>query len=104
MGYRDKIQTLRKSRGDSLRSLGMKIGHSHTTLGQIELGHETASIELLEKIANTYDVPLSYFLVSDELKQMGVTDVSFAPDMDMTDLTADEIRAVAEIPEKSKKK
>lgn len=102
--YGEKIREIRKSRGDSIRSLAAKLDYNFATLGKVELGQVKASIELLEKIAKVYDVPMSYFIVPDELKEVGVEWIEFAKEMEEKELTPDEIRAAIEIIEKFRKK
>ncbi len=103
MSIGDKIRDIRTKRGDSLRSLGIKINYSHGTLGKVERGEIKPSIELLEKIAETYDVPMTHFIVPDELQKMGVEWIGFVEEMQEKELTPDEIRAAIEIIEKLRK-
>lgn len=98
--YGEKIRDLRKGRGDTLRSLGEKLGRGHTTLQKIEKGQVKANMDLLEEIAKLYDVPMSYFLdeeIPKELKEVGVQWIEFAEEMERKELTPDQIRAAVDL-------
>lgn len=102
----DKIRSLRTKRGDNLRQLAEKVGMTHGYLGKVERGEIRAKTELLEDIAQAYDMPISYFFEEppEELKRYGMEWVSFAEEMTEKNLTPDEIRAAIEIIEKFRKK
>ncbi len=56
-----KIRELRKKSGDSQKELGHKIGYSYGGLAKIERGERKPSIDLLNKIARVYDVPITHW-------------------------------------------
>ncbi len=102
----DKIRELRKKNGHTLKELGMKIGLTYGALGKIERGEINATVDNLKKIADIYDVTVSYFIEDDipqELKDVGVKWLAFAKDMENKNLTPEEIRAAVELIEKLRK-
>ncbi|GAI02523.1 unnamed protein product [marine sediment metagenome] len=63
MNLGQKLKKLRKSWDLTQKEFAQRIpGKSdYTYIGKIERGHQYPSIKFLEKIAETYSVPLSYF-------------------------------------------
>ncbi|MBY6037583.1 helix-turn-helix domain-containing protein [Fictibacillus nanhaiensis] len=57
-----KIRELRKKKGDTIKELADKIQYDYSNLSKIERGLLTPSIKLLSKIANIYEVKLTYLL------------------------------------------
>jgi transcriptional regulator with XRE-family HTH domain len=57
-----KIKMLRKENKDTLKSLAEKINYDWSNLSKVERGVYTASIELIRKISEVYDVNPNYFL------------------------------------------
>lgn len=57
-----KIRKLRKENKDSLKSLAKKIDYDWSNLSKMERGIYSASVEVLNKIINVYNVDPSYFL------------------------------------------
>ncbi|MGZ7119963.1 MAG: helix-turn-helix domain-containing protein, partial [Methanobacterium sp.] len=56
-----KIKTLRTEKKLSMRELGEKIGVSHAHISKLEKGINGPSVDLLEKIAQCFDIDISYF-------------------------------------------
>ncbi|WP_231618417.1 MULTISPECIES: helix-turn-helix domain-containing protein [unclassified Fictibacillus] len=57
-----QIRQLRKQRGDTIKTLASKIKYDFSNLSKIERGLLNPSIKLLSRIADVYDVNISYFL------------------------------------------
>lgn len=93
------IRTLRKENKDRLEDLGNKLGYSYGGLAKIERGEVKPSIDLLKKIANIYDRPVSYFIgteqeLPNELKDIDVEWISFINDMKERDITPEEVKQI----------
>ena len=57
-----RIKEQRESRGITQNELGRMIGHTDVYVSQIETGKRRIGLDLLEKIAKTFDVsPLAFF-------------------------------------------
>lgn len=56
-----RLRTLRKSHALSLKELSARASLSIGALSQIERGISSPSVRTLNKLATTFDVPLSYF-------------------------------------------
>lgn len=56
-----KIREIREKKGETLRLTAESIDVSHAHLSKIENGKNTPSLEVLEKIARHFDVPIGYF-------------------------------------------
>lgn len=103
-----KIREARVKKGLTLEELGEKINFNYSNLSKIERGVRSPTLELLEKLAEFYEVPLSYFFgeeieVPDPLKKIGVEWVTFAEEMEEKEITPDDIKAIMEILNKIKK-
>ena len=59
------LRALRKARGFTLSELAIRIGRSVGFLSQIERGLSTPSITDLRALAKAFDVPLSWFFLTD---------------------------------------
>lgn len=57
----EKIKKLRKDNKDTLKSLAEKINYDWSNLSKVERGLYGASIEMLKKIAEVYDINPNYF-------------------------------------------
>ncbi|WP_026572472.1 helix-turn-helix domain-containing protein [Bacillus sp. UNC438CL73TsuS30] len=62
-----KINKLRTEKKLSMRELGEKIGVSHAHISKLEKGINAPSVDLLEKIAQCFDIDVSYFFSKDDL-------------------------------------
>lgn len=60
------LRGLRKSRGLTLNDLAAKVGRSVGFLSQIERGLSAPSIRDLRTLATAFDVPVSWFFLTDE--------------------------------------
>lgn len=56
-----KINKLRLEKKLSMRELGEKLGVSHAHISKLEKGINGPSVDLLEKIAQFFDIDISYF-------------------------------------------
>lgn len=61
-----KVSKLRKDKKMSMRELGEKVGVSHAHISKLESGLNSASLDLLEKIAEYFNIDVSYFFTQDE--------------------------------------
>lgn len=107
-GVGKKIRDLRMKNNHTLEQLGSKLNFNYSNLSKIEREVRTPSLELLNEIADLYNVPLSYFFgeekeVPDELKDAGVEWITFIDEMKEKKLTPKDIKKILEIIEISKK-
>lgn len=58
----DKIKDIRKKNGDTLKNLAQKINYDYSNLSKIERGLYEPSLSLLQKIADVYNINVSYLL------------------------------------------
>lgn len=58
-----KIKQLRKDNKDTLKSLAEKIDYDWSNLSKVERGVYVASVDLIKRIADIYDVNPNYFFV-----------------------------------------
>jgi transcriptional regulator with XRE-family HTH domain len=56
-----KIKELRKEHKDTLKSLAEKVNYDWSNLSKVERGVYGASVDLLKKIAEVYNVSPNYF-------------------------------------------
>lgn len=54
-----KLKEIRMTNGDTLQSLAKKINYDYSNLSKVERGIYTPSLELLNKIALTYNIELT---------------------------------------------
>lgn len=62
----EKIKTLRTDKKLSMRELGDKLGVSHAHISKLEKGINSPSMDLLEKIAQFFNIDVSYFFSKEE--------------------------------------
>lgn len=62
MDFKERLRELRKKRGYSQVALAEKIGVSKSTIGAYETGDIKPSIEVLETLADFFNVNLSYLM------------------------------------------
>lgn len=62
----EKLKTLRKSRGYSIRLLAEKAGLSPNTISLIESSATSPTVATLQNIANVLEIPLSAFFMHEE--------------------------------------
>lgn len=60
-----KIQTLRENRGLSQLELASEIDLSKTHLGRIERAESNITVKSLNKLANFFEVDITYFFKTD---------------------------------------
>jgi transcriptional regulator with XRE-family HTH domain len=91
----DKIKVLRKKNGDTLKELANKINYDYSSLSKIERSIYQPSLELLEKIADVYNINMVYFFGEDtsyslnEIKFIGEVDLSCEDILKKYDLMLD---------------
>jgi transcriptional regulator with XRE-family HTH domain len=66
MNIGQKINKLRMDKNLSMRELGDKVGVSHAHISKLESGINSPSVELLEKLAEYFNIDVSYFFISEE--------------------------------------
>jgi transcriptional regulator with XRE-family HTH domain len=66
MDIGQKINQLRVEKKLSMRELGEKIGITHSHISKLESGINSPSVELLEKLAQFFDIDISYFFAKDD--------------------------------------
>lgn len=66
----EKINKLRTEKKLSMRELGEKLGVSHAHISKLEKGINGPSVDLLEKIAEFFDIDISYFFITKEEEQI----------------------------------
>lgn len=64
-----KINKLRVDKKLSMRELGEKIGVSHAHISKLEKGINGPSVDLLEKIAQYFNIDISYFFSKEEFTE-----------------------------------
>jgi transcriptional regulator with XRE-family HTH domain len=88
-----KIKKLRKENKDTLKSLAMKIDYDWSNLSKVERGLCGASVDLLSKITEVYNINPNYFFE-------GLTDaegkVLAGDDMDKYKFVIDGVQATEE--------
>lgn len=98
-----RIRKLRQQNNDTLTELAKKLDYSFGSLGKIERNEMTPSVELLERIAKIYNVPL-FTLLADEYDGINSDWIMFAKEMEKRDLTPDEVLEIIKIVENIGKK
>ncbi|MCL6559473.1 MAG: helix-turn-helix domain-containing protein [Firmicutes bacterium] len=58
----DRLRELRQSRNLSLKDVADALGTSKSTIGNIERGTKPASLEMVIKLADFFDVSLDYLV------------------------------------------
>jgi transcriptional regulator with XRE-family HTH domain len=66
MNIGEKIKKLRTRKDLSMRELGEQIGVSHAHISKLESGINSPSVDLLEKLAEYFNIDISYFFSKDE--------------------------------------
>ncbi|QNB46046.1 helix-turn-helix domain-containing protein [Thermanaerosceptrum fracticalcis] len=66
-----ELRQLREAKGLTLMELGNLSGVSYTHISEIERGKTCASLKTLEKLAKVLEVPISHFVVSEEVLNLG---------------------------------
>lgn len=61
----EKIKKLRTARKLSMRELGEKLGVSHAHISKLESGINSPSVDLLEKLADYFNIDVAYFFARD---------------------------------------
>jgi transcriptional regulator with XRE-family HTH domain len=103
-----KIKDLRVKKGYTLEELGDKINFNYSNLSKIERGIRPPTLELIEKLSEFYNVPLSYFFgeenpIPEELKKLGAEWVTVVEELKEKEITPEEIKAIIEILDRRKK-
>lgn len=66
MDIGQKINKLRLNKKMSMRELGEKVGVTHAHISKLESGISSPSVELLEKLADFFNIDISYFFAKDD--------------------------------------
>lgn len=69
MDIGSKINKLRTERKLSMRELGDRIGVSHAHISKLESGINSPSVDLLEKLADCFNINIAYFFTSEREKK-----------------------------------
>jgi transcriptional regulator with XRE-family HTH domain len=107
--YGEKIKKLRKEKGLTLKELGEVIDFNYSNLSKIERNERKPTIELLEKLAEFFEVEISYFFgekqeIPEEFKDLGIEWISFSKEMSEKEISLEELRTLAETIAKLKHK
>lgn len=97
-----KIKELRKERKDTLKSLAEKIDYDWSNLSKVERGIYSASIDLIKKISEVYNLNVNYFfdgltdaegdlLTADNLEPKNLKEKYSFRDVDGKEATDEEI-------------
>ena len=62
-----RIRKLRKKHNHTLKDLGDRINFNYSNLSKIERGDRNPTYELIEQLAELYDVPMTYFFRDREI-------------------------------------
>jgi transcriptional regulator with XRE-family HTH domain len=57
----EKIKKIRTEHRDTLKELSKKIDYDYSNLSKVERGKYGASVDLIKRLSNVYDVSPSYF-------------------------------------------
>jgi transcriptional regulator with XRE-family HTH domain len=87
MGLADNLKRLRKKRGWSQTQLAEQIGSHLSHINRIETGKYNPSLDVIQKLANVFDVTIDY-LVSDtdeDFKEVRIADKGLMERVKMID-------------------
>jgi transcriptional regulator with XRE-family HTH domain len=84
MDIGDKIKKLRTEKDLSMRELGENIGVSHAHISKLESGINSPSVDLLEKLADFFNIDVSYFFSKDE--EIDQQEILFERDLSLESL------------------
>lgn len=103
--YGQLVVELRTKNGDTREDLAKKLSMPITTLGKYERGERKIKPELLQRIAEIYDVPVASLFGEDiqlpeELANIGVKWIKFIKEMEDKNLTPEQIKNTVEFLEK----
>lgn len=85
------MKELRKKRGLSLRELGEQINVNFSHISRLESGKKIPSLEMIQLLADFYNVPPSYFFENEDVDSRDLTDTE-EEFMDDLELPIEEIR------------
>ena len=102
------VRKLRTENKDTQGELGKKTGFSYGGIAKIERGERNATLDFLKKVAEVYNVPMTYFLgekqqIPKELEGK-VEWISFINEMEERNLTLDELKQLLTFLDKIKSK
>lgn len=87
MDIGQKINQLRVEKKLSMRELAEKLGISHAHISKLESGINSPSVELLEKLAEFFDIDVSYFFSKeDEGFTLNESNVLYSTDLSVESL------------------
>lgn len=99
--YGQLIRQLREKNNHTRSMLAEKLQISESALRKYESGERNVKPDLLEKVAEIYDVKVSSFfgeegVLPEELKEIGAEWITFAKEMKERNLTPEQIKATLE--------
>jgi transcriptional regulator with XRE-family HTH domain len=103
--YGDLIAEIRTKNGDTREELARKLNIPLSTFAKYERGERKVKPELLEKIAEIYDIPVATFFgeeveLPEEFKKIGVKWVRTIQKFENQNLTPEQVEATVEFLEK----
>ncbi|MBO0959523.1 helix-turn-helix transcriptional regulator [Neobacillus sp. MM2021_6] len=106
--YGSKIREIREKNKDTLEDLAKKLDTHYTTVGKWERGERKITPELLEQIANIYEVSVSFFFgkqitLPDELKAVGGKWAATINKLEEQEITPQELEALLNLYKKMNK-
>jgi transcriptional regulator with XRE-family HTH domain len=92
-----KLYQLRNKYGYSMRKVGEGIGVDYSYISRLEKGEKTPSLDVLQKLADFFNVKISYFFGEEvempkELKDLGVEWITLSEEMKNEGLSVEDVR------------
>ncbi|EIT85957.1 DNA-binding protein [Fictibacillus macauensis ZFHKF-1] len=96
-----KVRELRISRGYTLRKVGESVDMDYSYLSKVENGKVNPSLELLQTLADFYNVDISYFFIEmpDELRELGVEYVTLSKKAKEKNIDPEVLDRVIDLPQ-----
>jgi transcriptional regulator with XRE-family HTH domain len=101
------IKSLREKSNLSLRELGSRVGINYSFLSQVEHGKKRPNLEHLEKLADYFEVHVSYFfggeVISTPEELKGLVDwISLSKELKGKGLSPEQVKQIVEFAQKMK--
>lgn len=96
----NRIKSLRTKHHYSLSQLCKKLNFDPSNLSKIENGKRKPPLDLLEQMAELFEVEMSYFFIDTvpkELKERNVKWINFGEDMEKRNLTPEQIKKIVDM-------
>ena len=95
----ERLRTIRKMRGLTLREVERRIGYNHSNLSKIELGKMDPSTDLLEQLSTLYETPIGTFFgdiveLRKELEGLGIDEIRIVEEIRSKELSKQDIEQV----------